>query len=170
VLPALEHASPDAAAQDHLATRLAGLELEAFQAEPEPATWEPWLAAPFRVPAIAESGEGMMSVQPPLSALQVHRDGADWHITLHDGDNTLPVGVGTRGWTVSTPSDTAGHAIPVAAAGGWTDPRTLRLEVIFLETPHRLDILCSLDDRCANAVWRLPPLGGARLGDLRSPV
>jgi CubicO group peptidase (beta-lactamase class C family) len=170
LLPALESASPDAASQQQLTDRLAGLELEALRADAEPTTWEPWLGAPFRVPSIADSGDGLLSVRPPLTALQLHGGGADWHVTLHDGDHALPVAVGTHGWAVSTPSDTLGHAIPVAAAGGWTDPTTLRLEVIFLETPHRLDVLCSLDDRCANAVWRLPPLGGARLQDLRSPA
>ena len=31
---------------------------------------------------------------------------------------------------------------------------TLRAEVIFLETPHRMDITCSLPGRTAEAVWR----------------
>ena len=35
------------------------------------------------------------------------------------------------------------------SAGGWARPNSLRVEVIFLETPHRMDIDCSLDDRRA---------------------
>jgi hypothetical protein len=91
-------------------------------------------------------------------------------VTLNEPDNALRLVVGTRGWNVSVPGDRFGKGIPVAAAGGWSDPQTLRLEVIFLETPHRMDIVCSLDDRCANAAWRLPPLGATQLKDLRSPI
>jgi hypothetical protein len=30
--------------------------------------------------------------------------------------------------------------------------------------------LCSLDDQCASAAWRVPPLGGVQLQDLRNPI
>jgi hypothetical protein len=81
----------------------------------------------------------------------------------------LTFAVGTRGWTSSTPSDRFGQQIPVATAGGWRDSNTLQVEVVFLETPHRLDIECSLDDRRACAAWRLPPLGDSRLAELHCP-
>ena len=66
-----------------------------------------------------------------------------WRITLTEPANsvTFPVGAGT--WAVSEPADEHGDIIPVAASGGWLDDRTLRAEVIFLETPHRMDITCS---------------------------
>jgi len=57
----------------------------------------------------------------------------------------------------------------VAASGGWLDDHTLRVEVIFLETPHRMDIACSLQRRTAEAVWRVPPLFQTRLERLHSP-
>jgi hypothetical protein len=59
---------------------------------------------------------------------------------------------------------------PVAASGGWVDRDTLRVEVIFLETPHRLDLTCALPGRTAAAAWRLTPLIEARLGLLRRPA
>ena len=99
------------------------------------------------------------------------RTGTGLQVQLNEVDNALSVAVGTRGWIVSTPLDASGNGIPVAAAGGWSDAKTpLRVEVIFLETPHRIDIVCSLDDRCANAAWRLVPLGGVHLQDLRNPI
>ena len=104
-----------------------------------------------------------------VASIGLQRTGAGLQVTLNEIDNALSFAVGTRGWTVSTPADTFGKAIPVAAAGGWSDQQTLRLEVIFLETPHRIDIVCSLDDRCASAAWRLAPLGG-NLQDLRNPI
>jgi hypothetical protein len=83
------------------------------------------------------------------------------------GGLTFPVGAG--GWAVSDRADSHGDTIPVAASGGWLDEQTLRAEVIFLETPHRMDITCSLRERAADAVWRLPPLGASGLQDLRCP-
>ncbi len=49
------------------------------------------------------------------------------------------------------------------------DGQTLRTEVIFLETPHRMDITCSLPVRTAEAVWRHPPLTPSKLQHLHCP-
>ena len=57
----------------------------------------------------------------------------------------------------------------MAASGGWLDDQTLRVEVIFLETPHRMDITCSLPQRSAEAVWRHPPLTPSKLKQLHCP-
>ena len=166
LLPALGCSRPDGRAQEQLATRLAGLELAAYRAEARPADWDPWVAEPFTVRSAADDAQARLG----LRSIQLQRSDADWHVTLNEADNALRFEVGTHGWHVSTPVDSFGNVIPVAAAGGWSGHKTLRLEVIFLETPHRMDILCSLDDRCASAVWRLPPLGGAQLQDLRNPI
>jgi hypothetical protein len=80
---------------------------------------------------------------------------------------TFPLGAGA--WATSAPADGQGEAIPIAASGGWLDDRTLRAEIIFLETPHRMDITCSLPGRTAEAVWRHPPIGGSSLRDLHCP-
>jgi len=164
LLPALGQAGADVGSK--LADRLGGLALPAYQADTEPAEWAPWLGEPFRV----APWQGEPQAQPTLTSIQLDRSGAELRVTLNEPDNALSLIVGTRGWNVSLPGDRFGKGIPVAAAGGWSDPQTLRLEVIFLETPHRMDIVCSLDDRCANAAWRLPPLGATQLKDLRSPI
>jgi hypothetical protein len=70
---------------------------------------------------------------------------------------------------VSAPVDNHGETIPVAASGGWLDDHTLRAEIIFLETPHRMDIACSLQGHIAEAIWRHPPLAGNKLQDLHCP-
>ena len=54
--------------------------------------------------------------------------------------------------------------------GGWLDDRTLRAEIIFLETPHRMDITCSLPGRTAEAGWRHPPLSPSKLPHLHCPA
>src|SRR5205807_1821598 len=146
LLPALGRSDPDVGAQEQLASRLGGLELPAYQADGQPRDWEPWLREPFRIAA----AEGDPQSQPTLASIGLQRAGAGLQVTLNEVDNALSFGVGTRGWTVSTPADTFGKGIPVAAAGGWSDQKTLRLEVIFLETPHRMDIVCSVGDRSAS--------------------
>jgi hypothetical protein len=161
LLPALGRPSADERSQTELASRLENLELAANQADPEPSDWEAWLREPFRVPS-ADGGTLLTSVE-------VLRASETWHVRLNQPENALSVPVGTRGWTLSAAPEVSGKQVPVAASGGWSDQKTLRVEVIFLETPHRMDILCSLDDRCATAAWRLPPLGSSQLQDLRSP-
>jgi hypothetical protein len=58
--------------------------------------------------------------------------------------------------------------VPLRTGGG-LDDQTLRVEVIFLETPHRMDITCSLPGRTAHAVWRHPPITPSTLQDLHCP-
>jgi len=92
-----------------------------------------------------------------------------WQLSLIEPANALTLPAGAGAWTVSAPVDQKGGTIPVAASGGWVDDRTLRAEIIFLETPHRMDITCSLPGRTATAAWRLPPIGGTKLRRLHSP-
>jgi len=92
-----------------------------------------------------------------------------WQISLIEPDNALTVPVRAGAWAVSDHADRYGQTIPVAASGGWLDGHTLRAEVIFLETPHRMDITCSLSGRTARAVWRHPPLAPSKLQDLHCP-
>ena len=162
LLPSLGGSASDVRAQDALSSRLRGLELAAYQADEEPSDWEPWLREPFTA---ASAGKDTQ-----LTSVRLLRAGGGWQVQLSQADNALSFAVGTSGWSVSTPPDAAGNGIPVAAAGGWCDAKTLRLEVVFLETPHRMDIVCSLDDHCAQAAWRLPPLGSSLFKDLRSPI
>jgi hypothetical protein len=104
-----------------------------------------------------------------LTSVEVAPAADGWQISLIEPANALafPVGAGT--WAVSAPADSRGESIPVAASGGWLDDHTLRAEVIFLETPHRMDITCSLRGRTAEAAWRHVPLARSRLRDLHCP-
>ena len=92
-----------------------------------------------------------------------------WQISLIEPANALTFPVGAGAWTISTPVDSHGDSIPVAASGGWLNDRTLRTEIIFLETPHRMDITCSLPERTAEAAWRHPPLTPSKLQHLHCP-
>jgi hypothetical protein len=166
LLPGLGTVPPGAdRAQDQLSARLDGLELAACRARPAPADWDSWTGEPFTIAASAEESPAHAG----LTSVEVAPGADGWQITLTEPANALafPVGAGT--WAVTTPVDSHGESIPVAASGGWLDDHTLRAEIIFLETPHRMDITCSLHGRTAEAAWRHAPLSRARLQDLHCP-
>jgi CubicO group peptidase (beta-lactamase class C family) len=169
LLPGLGTASPGTgSAHDQLSARLAGLELPACPAEPAPADWGPWTSGPFTL-AASTAGTAGTQVQPALTSIEVAPQAGGWQISLIEPANALTVPVGAGAWTVSDHADSNGETIPVAASGGWLDGHTVRAEIIFLETPHRMDITCSLPGRTAEAVWRHPPLAPSKLQHLHCP-
>lgn len=164
------------AARDQLTARLAALALPAGPGTPVPGDWDPWTSGPFTVTAGTAGSAAGTEAQPFLrsgesflASVEVAQRAGGWEISLIGPDNVLTFPVGTGDWTVSDQPDRHGTTIPVAASGGWLDEQTLRAEVIFVETPHRMDITCSLPGRTADAVWRHPPLGQSKLQDLRCP-
>jgi CubicO group peptidase (beta-lactamase class C family) len=173
LLPGLGADAPAAAAaHDELSARLAGLSLPAGRGEPAPADWGPWAGTPFPVAGSADRPRARLfspSPQTSLTSVAVTPQAGGWQVTLTEADNTLTVPVGTGAWAVSEPADRHGDTIPVAASGGWLDDSTLRVEVIFLETPHRMDITCSLAGPAA-AVWRQPLLNPSSLRGLHCPA
>jgi CubicO group peptidase (beta-lactamase class C family) len=173
LLPGLGPAAPGASAvpdgasavQEQLSARLGGLALPACPAQSAPPEWDPWTGGPFSIPASAQGAP----VQPALTSVGVAPADGGWQITLTERANRLAFRVAAGDWAVSAPVDTHGATIPVAASGGWLDAATLRAEIIFLETPHRMDITCSLPGRTAGASWRHPPLTRSTLRYLHCP-
>ena len=167
LLPGLGTVSPGAAAaHDQLGDRLARLELPAcWRPALAPDDWDPWTSGPFTVAAGAAGTQG----RPFLTSIEVAPQADGWQISLIEAANALTFPVGTGAWTVSDHTDRNGETIPVAASGGWLDGQRMRAEVIFLETPHRMDITCSLPGRTAEAAWRHPPLTPSRLQLLHCP-
>jgi CubicO group peptidase (beta-lactamase class C family) len=173
LLPGLGSDSPDAAAQERLGARLVRLELAGCPGAPAPTDWGHWAGA-FTVTAGTAGTQTQpflfsLEARPFLTSIEVVPQADGWQISLIEPDNALTFPVGTGGWNVSDHVDRHGETIPVAASGGWLDDQTLRVEVIFLETPHRMDITCSLPQRSAEAVWRHPPLTPSRLKQLHCP-
>ncbi|HWG11979.1 MAG TPA: serine hydrolase domain-containing protein [Streptosporangiaceae bacterium] len=167
LLPGLD-ASGDGSGQEELSARLGGLALPACPAGAAPANTAsagPAGLAGGPFPVTGPAGElGTILVSAGVAARE---DG--WELTLSEPGNavTFPARAGT--WAVSSPADRHGGTIPVAASGGWADGGRLRFEVIFLETPHRMDIEVSGPDRTATAAWRIPPLFGGKLANLHCP-
>ncbi|HEY2506558.1 MAG TPA: serine hydrolase domain-containing protein [Streptosporangiaceae bacterium] len=103
---------------------------------------------------------GRCEALPALRSVRL--DGRN--VTLSDGSISMELSV-ADGWHVTE------EPVPAAASGVWTDSGTLELDVIFLETPHRLTLTCSLGDRTFRARWNVPPLAPVvSLSRLRSPM
>jgi CubicO group peptidase (beta-lactamase class C family) len=164
LLPGLSTGSPDGAAQRDLDKRLADLGLPPCVARARPPRWEDWTGGPFPAAPGTER-----TPAAPLTSVELRNAGHRLEVTIAEPANALTFPVGAGDWLVSTPRDRHGDAVPVAASGGWLDDRTVRVEVIFLESPHRLDIACSLPTRTAEVAWRGVPLDGGRLHTLHRP-
>jgi CubicO group peptidase (beta-lactamase class C family) len=164
LLPGLGTGRTDHAAQQVLDQRLDGLSLPALVAKPSPPRWQDWTERPFPV---ASGAEGAPAA--PLTSIKLRNAAHGLEVTVAEPANALSFPVGAGDWLVSAPRDSHGDAVPVAASGGWLDDRTVRVEVIFLESPHRMDIACSLPAWTAESAWRQVPLDGGRLQTLHRP-
>ncbi|QCD53927.1 serine hydrolase domain-containing protein [Streptomyces hawaiiensis] len=104
----------------------------------------------------------------PVLTAGLAEDADGWTLTLTgamdrpDQPDRLNLRLPGEGWTV------AEEPVPTAVSGGWTDVGTLAVEVVFLETPHRLALTCSLADRTLTAHWRTEPLQRGRFTSLRA--
>lgn len=157
LLPALsDGASPDPGADETLHRRLAGLALPTV----------PAVAAPDVDEVSFTPAAGRNVDQPSLVGVTVTRVGDSWAVTLDDAGSLLPVPLSSGGWCVT---ERDGGCPPVAATGGWTGQGTLRLEVVFLETPHRLTVTGDLSSRTFTARWATEPLSGGPLSRLQAP-
>jgi CubicO group peptidase (beta-lactamase class C family) len=108
---------------------------------------------------------GGCAEQPSLTSVEVAPACDGWEVTLVEArkDSRTRAHVEPGRWT------TVEADVPTAATGGWTDEGLLRVEVVFLETPHRLEVTCSPTDRTFEVHWVTAPLGQPPLRQLRSP-
>ncbi|MFI1727283.1 serine hydrolase domain-containing protein [Streptomyces sp. NPDC020489] len=98
---------------------------------------------------------------PRLTGLEIAADGR--RVTLVEDGQRLQLGFGAPGWTVTE------GPVPAAVSGGWTGEDTLVLDVALLETPHHVDLTCSLTDGTFTARWRTQPLHSSRVAAMRAP-
>jgi CubicO group peptidase (beta-lactamase class C family) len=161
LLPAFQESRrSDPAADRHLQERLANLELPPNQAgATAPTDAVRWSGAQF-IPA-----GGNCLEQPSLEGVEVTTAAGSWELVLSELGAELIVPLGNS-WGVGRWN---GEAAPVVASGGWNDAESLRLEVIFVETPHRLIIDCELPGRTFAATWVTAPRGSSTLRALAAP-
>ncbi|MFJ9738270.1 serine hydrolase domain-containing protein [Streptomyces sp. NPDC101166] len=141
-----------------LAERLADLALPPAAGKPAP----PERAGEWAGARFTPHG-GVCADQPGLTGVVVTADGDGWGLTLEENGHRTVLRPGREGWRV------AEEPLPLAVSGGWTDAGVLAVDVVFLETPHRLRVSCSLADRTFDARWATRPLHGGPLRRLRAP-
>ena len=146
LLPALTAGAGSAAGEASLTARLASGELARPQGGPARFTEGSFAAA---------AGND----QPGLVALDL-REGADgWDLVLHETGDDLVVAVAPEGWVVSGPVVTAAAAAPTGVL----------VDLVFVETPHRLHLVLDTATQEFSARWATTPLHGPPLADLQMP-
>ncbi|MCQ9180001.1 beta-lactamase family protein [Streptomyces sp. IBSBF 2953] len=142
-----------------LTRRLARLALPTAPGAPAPPQGAGrWAGAAF-APA-----DGVCADQPGLTGVTVAEGADGWTLSLAEKQGDLRLELpAAGGWQVSE------EPLPTAVGGGWTDADTLTAHVVFLETPHRLRVTCSLATRTFTARWDTTPLHGGPLRSLRAP-
>ncbi len=142
-------------AEAELASRLAGLALPPCPGSPD------------------RSGSWTLPVTPGdkvrVESVELSTVAGRPTLALVETRDRISVQVGPGEWAVSEPTAAGGDTVPVAASGGWGDDGRFRAEVLFLETPHRLDLVLDVDGGTADVRWRAVPLGDTGLADLHCP-
>lgn len=163
LLPAFGEKPADGSGDAALADRLSGLTLPFPAAAAEPSgDRSSWDGARFTPVG------GLCQQQPTLTSVELSADGGGWSLALVEAGSRLVARLGTQGWATSAAVGPGGP-VPLVVGGGWPDPDTLRVEVIFVETPHRLVLSCSPPSSTFTATWATAPLGGDALHSLRAP-
>ena len=137
-------------ADEELAAHLAAAAIPALPLAPAPddgTSAESWEDTAF------EPVGGTSAAQPSLHAVRV---GPGLRLTLADrgGDVEASFVPGTGAWTVTD----EGTAVPVATSGGFEPGDRLRVQVAFLEAPHRLELTLDRGTRTFEARWVTEPL------------
>jgi CubicO group peptidase (beta-lactamase class C family) len=122
-------------------------------------------AAAHRVSTTFRPAGGTCEQQPSLRAVTVRHAG-QWRVRLDEEGSALDLIAGDEEWTVSK---AAGGAPPMASAGRWIDSDTAGVDVIFLETPHRLTVTCQFKTHTFEARWITAPLHEGPLRTLQAP-
>jgi len=137
-----------------------------------------WSTDPSRWWTSFTPTEGQCAAQPSLLRVELAPSpaptstgggGGDWQVVLVEHRDRLTLPVGSGQWAVTETPEGADTSVPSAVSGAWTDAHTLRIDVLFLETPHRLQLTCHLPDRTFEASWVTKPLDATCLHDLHSP-
>ncbi|MFD7710234.1 serine hydrolase domain-containing protein [Streptomyces sp. NPDC059786] len=159
LLPAFTAAPLGGEGDDGLRRRLAELALPPLTAPAGP----PADAAAWRGARFTPAADPGPDAPRRLAEVGLAAGAEGWTLTLHEKDTRFDLPFGPSGWT------TAEGTVPMAVTAGWTDAGTLRADIVFLETPHRLSVTCSLAAGTFTARWHTTPLRGSTLGSLYAP-
>ena len=164
LLPAMASTALDpSSAGPALSDRLATLALAPLEADAEPPSDpEAWSDVTLRP-------DSSVDAQPSLTGIRLRREDDRWRLVLEDEVEISAI-VGTGEWQTNlAETDDGESGVPIAVSGGWVDADTFRADVIFLETPHRLELTGSLARSTFGVTWLTVALRSGHLSDLRMP-
>jgi CubicO group peptidase (beta-lactamase class C family) len=109
------------------------------------------------------------SALPQLTALEVvSGDGDQVLLVVHEGDDRVEIVPGFGEWRTHGPV-VASAAWGVDGESGAGGVGVLRVEVIFVETPHRMHLVVDPAAGTFDAWWETTPLRTSRLAEVRRP-
>ena len=153
-----------------LRARLDALAVAPLPGPATPADPGAWYGAPFLPAADPTAGPGTDATPGDVGltavALAPLPDGG-WTLTLTESGGDLVLRHGAPGWTVTERPEAP---VPVAVDGGWTDAGTFTADLLFLETPHRLSLTCSLPARTFAVRWHTKTLNWTALREHGVPA
>lgn len=170
LLPAFSTGAPSNDADDRLRARLDGVRLPppavaVGSGNQDPAGQDAWHEASF------SPAGGTCSAQPTLHTVRVRSESDTVRITLVDESGELSATLKTGDWDVEDAGPDA-EVPPIAVAGGWSSQTLLQFDVVFIETPHRLQMSCDSSSHEFTARWVTAPLrlDSTPLSDLKTPL
>jgi hypothetical protein len=101
-----------------------------------------------------------------LESATLRRDGNDWRLTFRERvegqgaatDRVVEGIVGAGDWVTTEAEESGTAGVPVALRGGVLPGGAVRVDVIFIDTPHRLTLTFDRDSRTVEPRWRTRPL------------
>jgi CubicO group peptidase (beta-lactamase class C family) len=95
---------------------------------------------------------------PELQRIALRTDADGWALALHEGENVLRLRPTMGAWAVA-------EAIASSAS---VDPETIAVDLLFLETPHRLHLRCDRRASTFTATWETVPLHYRPMTEMRA--
>jgi hypothetical protein len=164
LIPAL--ADPTTApspAEGRLAARLSTLGLPPVPVGHAPEAGSRWKGATLR---LAEA-TGLRGILDIVLHDRGSQDGGGWALSVQAWDGSVTAAVGIGAWAVTDPDD---GTAPVAVCAGWPDADRAVIDLVLLETPHRLRLTGDLTSATLRPAWHTEPLGGVSLRSMQQPL
>ncbi|TXK19236.1 serine hydrolase [Homoserinibacter sp. GY 40078] len=153
ILPAIEAGSSDPSADAELAGRLSSLALPVVAGAPAPEDADRWDGAVFAVDPVEDVAPFVSgSADRAPSQVRVSREADGWRLAVTDEHGTIETPIGFGDWVADREAP-----VPVAASAGWMSDGGLEAEILFLDTPHSMRVVCS-DSGTASVRWNTVPL------------
>lgn len=94
-----------------------------------------------------------------LEAAELERHGDRWRITLREADGTVGGPIGDGEWLVTEGGESGTLGVPVALRGGIREGGNVQVDVVFVDTPHRMILEFDTEARTVAPRWQTEPLG-----------